>query len=233
MSAARALPALVLVLLAGSAAAAARTPFQIRCEDDISKTVSVLTSQQNGYAIDTHLSYHDLTAMKGAARANSYVLGMTKTESRMTIGLGGQILQDAVSGYECIAPRISVTLFYAPIVVYVGREFVPGSCAYDEILAHELRHMHTYQQHLPKVETVVREALARRFEARPLYAPSGTARSALEHEINTGWMPYIKSEMGKVEALQALIDSPQEYARLAKACGGEVQTILKNNRPGR
>ena len=32
--------------------------------------------------------------------------------------------------------------------------------------------------------------------------------------------------MRKVEILQAAIDSPQEYARLGKACKGEIQNIL-------
>ncbi|MGK5019439.1 hypothetical protein [Janthinobacterium sp. LB2P10] len=219
----------IFLLLAGvtfGAHAQARTPFQVRCEDTISKTVSVLTAQQNGYSIDTHLPYKALTVMKGMARANTWVLGLTKTESQVQIGLAGPMLQDPASGYECVAPQISVKLNYAPVVIYIGREFAPGTCAYDEILTHELRHMKTYMEHLPRVEKTVRAALAKRFEARPLYAPSGTAKSALAREIDTGWLPYVKAEMRKVEVLQAAIDTPQEYARLSKACNGEIQTIL-------
>jgi hypothetical protein len=33
-----------------------------------------------------------------------------------------------------------------------------------------------------------------------------------------------------VEVKQALIDSPAEYARLGKACNGEIQTILRKSR---
>lgn len=221
--------ALACALLAVAAGAQAqRTPFQARCEDELSKTVSVLTAQQNGYSIDTHLSYRALTAMKGGARANTFVLGLTRTESRMAIGLDGPMLQDPVSGYECVAPHITVKLFYAPIVIYIGNEFPPGTCAYQEILTHELRHMKTYLDHLPRAEAQVRSALARRFEAKPLYAPKGTARNALAQEINSGWLPYIKAEMGKVEALQAAIDTPQEYARLGKTCDGEIQRILRS-----
>ena len=70
----------------------------------------------------------------------------------------------------------------------------------------------------------MREALTKRFGDKPLYAPSGTAMSALEHEIDSGWLPYIKAELAKVEIEQAAIDSPEEYARLGKACGGEIAT---------
>ena len=222
----RALISLLLVFASDGAQAAARTPFQIRCEDTISKTVSVLTAQQNGYSIDTHLPYKALTAMKGVARQNAYVLGLTKTESQIRIALAGPMLQDPVSGYECVAPQIGVTITYVPVVIYIGREFPPGTCAYDEILKHELRHLKTYMDYLPRVEKTVRAALAKRFEARPLYAPRGTAKAALAREIDTGWLPYIKAEMRKVEILQAAIDSPQEYARLGKACNGEIQNIL-------
>ncbi|SFM44685.1 hypothetical protein [Rugamonas rubra] len=208
----------------------ARTPFQIRCEDSISKTVSVLSAQQNGYTIDNHLSYRSLTVMKGSARGNSVVLGITRTESKVKIGLSGPILQDPVSGYECVAPQIKVSLYYVPVVIYVGREFEPGTCMYQEVLNHELRHLQAYMGHLPKVELVVREALAKRFEAKPLYAPAGTAMSALEHEIDSGWLPFIKAEMQKVEADQALIDTPEEYARLSKVCNGEVQDMVLRGR---
>lgn len=227
----RALLFLLLACCGFSAQAQTRTPFQIRCEDSISKTVSVLTAQQNGYSIDNHLPYKALTVMKGEARRNAFVLGLTKTESQVRIALAGPMLQDPASGYECVAPQISVSITYVPVVIYIGREFAPDSCAYREILTHELRHLKTYMDHLPRVEKTVRAALAKRFEARPLYARSGTAKAQLAREIDTGWLPYIKAEMRKVEVLQAAIDSPQEYARLSKACNGEIQNILAGKAP--
>jgi hypothetical protein len=217
---------LALSLLGACGAASARTAFQARCEDTIGKTVSVLSARDGGYRVDNTVSLRQLGQMKRAAAPNSYVLGLTRTESRVSIGAGGTILQDPASGYECVAPRIEVNLFYVPIVIYVGREFAPGSCAYREILAHEMRHLKTYLDHLPKVEVTVRTALARRFEAKPLYAPSGQASALLQRELNNGWMRFIKGEMEKVEALQAAIDTAQEYGRLGKVCGGEVQSLI-------
>ena len=216
---------LFLLFFAGSASAA-RTPFQARCEDDIGQTVSLLTARQSGYSLNHDLSYRALTRMKEPGLANTVVLGLTKTQSRIEIKLAGAVLQDAVSGYECVAPQITVRLFYDPIVIYVGREFPVDGCAYGQILAHELRHMKVYLDHLPVVEKLVRAALAHRFEAKPLYAPSGTARSTLEHEVNSGWLPYIKAEMAKVELQQAQIDSAQEYARLKASCNGEINRIV-------
>lgn len=217
---------------APGAGAATRTAFQARCEDTVGETLSVLTGVQNGYRIDNTIGFRGLTAMKGSTphqrvHRGQYVLGLTRTESRVSIKVGGRLLTDPASGYECIAPHIEIRLHYPPIVVYVSRELRPGSCAYEEVLAHEMRHLNTYLGYLPKAEARIRLALERRFEDKPLYARIGQAQNLLQREIDRGWMPYIKSEMAKVEALQAAIDSPQESARLGKVCGGEVQSLIR------
>lgn len=225
----RLLLALVLCWWASAATAAStapRTAFQARCEDSIGESLAVLTGTQNGFRIDNTVGFRALTAMKGRTRPGQVVLGLTRTESRVSINVGGRLLADEASGYECIAPHIEIKLYYPPIVVYISREFRPGTCAYEEVLAHEMRHLNAYLDYLPRAEARVRTALARRFEDKPLYARIGNAQNLLQREIDRGWMPYIKSEMAKVESVQAEIDSPQEYARLGKVCGGEVQSLL-------
>jgi len=219
--------ALAMLACCAPGMAAERTAFQARCEDTIGESISVLSSRQDGYRVDNTYSFHGLTRMKGNRAPGSYVLGLTRAESRVAIAVHGRMLQDPATGYECVAPRLEVNLYYLPIVVYVGREFAPGSCAYREILAHEMRHLEVYRDFLPRAEKIVGEALARRFEGKPLYAPAGQARSLLQREIDSGWMPFIKKEMAKVEILQAAIDTPQEYARLGKVCAGEVQSLIR------
>ena len=73
----------------------------------------------------------------------------------------------------------------------------------------------------------MRAALAQRFQDKPLYARLGQAQALLQRELDTGWMSYIRSEMARVETLQAAIDSPQEYARLGKVCAGEVESLIR------
>jgi hypothetical protein len=213
---------------------AARTPFQIRCEDTINKTVSVLSSKTNGYTINNQVPYKGLTARAGSAAGNMATLGLTVTQGQYRASLGGPLLQDAASGYECIAPQVEISLNYSPVKIYVGSEFPPGSCGYQAILTHELRHLQAYMDNLARVEKVVREALDKRFEGKPLYAPSGTAMSALEHEINSVWFPFIRDEFDKGKVQQEAIDTPEEYARMGKVCDGEIAAILirgKSHRP--
>ena len=201
-------------------AAGAAASFQSRCENNAAGSAAVVEAVDNGWSVNNSLSYKALTALKGAGRGQ--VLGLTRAESHTAIGLRGKLLQDLRGGQECIAPTVLVKLSYAPIVIYIASEFAPGSCAYDEILAHEMRHLKVYLEHL------VRAALDRRFaggaeRAKPLYAPAGQARARLDEEMQRRWMPFIKHAMAQAEILQTPIDSPQEYARLSKVCKGEVQ----------
>lgn len=212
-------------LLASAGAAAAQ--FEARCESAIGATAAHLSASDQGYRIDNTVSYQRLTGMRRPAAGRGHVLGLTRAESRVSVQLDAKMLADPDSGRECIAPEIDVKLSYIPITIYVGREFPPGSCSYQEILAHEMRHLNAYLNHLSKVESVVRAALDQRFAARPVYAPIGQAKAMLEREIDREWMPYIKNELDRVEQLQTEIDSPQEYARLSTVCKGEVQFLIK------
>ena len=213
-----------------SGAAQARSPFQARCEAMAAGGSASFSSHDNGYRIDNSIPYRTLTQMKRPGVVNGFVLGLTRTESRVSIKVDGKLLALPGRDLECVAPRIDVALYYQPIVVYVGREFVPDSCAYREILAHEMRHLKSYMDYLPKVEERARDKLGRRFDGKPLYARTGGARDLLQSEIDRGWMPYIKAEMARIEQMQVAIDSPREYARLSKVCQGEVQSLIGSTR---
>ena len=219
-----------LALLAASGLASARTAFEARCDDAAHESGATFATRARGWRIDNTVSYRDLTRMKRPGVRNGYVLGLTRTESRVAIQVDGSLLASPDGRTECVMPRIAVFLYYQPIVVYVGREFEPDSCAYREILAHEMRHLKSYLEYLPKVEERVRARLGGRFAGKPLYARTGESRMLLQREIDGNWMPYIKGEMGRVEKLQADIDSPQEYARLSKVCKGEVQSLIGSTR---
>jgi hypothetical protein len=225
-----------LMLLAAADEAAARTPFQARCEarqlgfdTDTRPTGVSIEFHDSGYRVDNSLSWRSLTRIKHG-RPGDVVLGLTRAESRVTISLEGAIVSDPDSGEECMLPQIGVSLSYLPIVIYVGSEFAQGSCAYRDILAHEMRHLKAYIDYLPKVESRVRETLGRRFDARPVYAARGQSLARVQAELDGRWMPFIKHEMGKAKAGQAGIDSPGEYARLSKVCQGEVQSLIGSTR---
>jgi len=231
-------PLLGAGLLACSGAAMAETPggaaaFTARCEAAAAGERVGIATRTAGWHVDNSRSWRTLTQMKRPGLRGATVLGLTHTESRVAIQVEGKLLTDPASGTECIAPRVDVELRYLPIVVYVGREFAADTCAYREILAHEMRHLNAYLGYLPKVEERVRARLAERFDGRPVYGHIGETAAALKREIDMRWMPYVKAEMAGVEKLQAGIDTPQEYARLSKVCRGEVQSLIGSTRRSR
>lgn len=223
--------AFALALLCAAKGACARPAFQSRCEEASARSEASFSSHDNGWRIDNSQSYRTLTAMKHVTRG--YVLGLTRTESHVTVKVDGTMIDDPDSGLECVMPRIDVTLSYQPIVVYIGREFEPDSCPYREILAHEMRHLRSYLGYLPIVEDRVRAKLGGRYRGRPLYARAGQSRALLQHEIDANWLPWIRGEMARIERMQAAIDSPREYARLSKVCQGEVQSLIGSTRRSR
>ncbi len=216
----------VLALLCTSSAWAANNWFQARCEAAMGNTITVLIEKDSSYTIDNSKSFRALTALKPQTQSNAFVLGVTRAQGGLSVDTKWSMLRNPLTGQECLAPKLVVYLHYTPITIYVGSEFEPGTCAYQEILAHEMRHLKVYLDHLPKVELTVRKALADRFAKKPRYARVGQGGAALQREIETTWMPFMKRELEGAEAKQVGIDSAEEYARLSRICQGEVQSLI-------
>jgi hypothetical protein len=84
---------------------------------------------QNGYTINNQLPFNQLTARSGSAANGMATLGLTVTNGQYAVKLGGTMLQDAASGYECIAPRVELALNYSPVLIYVATSSLPVPAA--------------------------------------------------------------------------------------------------------
>ena len=180
-------------------------------------------------SFNTRYGYRQLTSMSGQKlRPGSRVLGLTRTNGVAQFSLNMPAIQDASERYECASPQITLTIGFKQMTVYIGKEFPVGSCAYEEILEHEMRHVKTYQAHIVKIEQAVREDISRRFVTDSVWRGlAGVGFARVQKELEERWLPYVNREMQKVEMAQALIDTPEEYARLSEACGGEVKKLAR------
>ncbi|WP_338849998.1 hypothetical protein V8J88_12190 [Massilia sp. W12] len=154
-----------------------------------------------------------------------HVLGLTRMQGNSLIQMflrGREYLQS-----ECYGVQLELRMDYPPAIIYLARELTPDSCAWKEVLAHELRHVEAYRRHLPRVAQVMRQLLSTRLGKQALYFQRGTGQAALQRELNEVWMPRLQAELDKAEAEQEQIDSPAEYARLGLVCQGEIQQILR------
>lgn len=196
------------------------------CEQLPKPSVSVKLLE-SPVSFDLASSYRELTSRVGEkARPGWQVLGLTQTNAVVSFGLQLQTLSNAE--YECGSPQITLTLAMRPLVVHVGREFPQDSCAYKEILAHEMRHVKAYQEHLERLQKIFQEALTRRYATGTAWrGTTGSLYERLSGELNEHWTTAITREFDRVEGPQRLIDTPGEYARIAAACGGEVNRLVK------
>ena len=183
-------------------------------------------------ALNTTYSYKSLTNL-GAARARpgQQVLGLTRGNAMVRFASNTPSIVDAGGRWECTSPQIVLTYGFSPLTVYVAREFPQGSCAHKEIHEHEMRHVQAYQKHVADIEKNVSDTLNARFATgAPWRGPAGQATARLQDELNERWLPYVQRELQKVDAAQAMIDTTQEYDRVANACDGEIAKRLQRSK---
>lgn len=179
--------------------------------------------------VDKHYGHREITHLAAElARPGTRVLGLTRGTATVRMEVQSPSYIDRSRRWECASPQIFVTYGYDPMTVYIAREFPEHTCAYNEIYDHELRHVKTYYDHLDAIEKDLGETLRRRFATgAPWRGPVGNTVATLRREFDDRWLPYIKREIGKVEAAQAVIDSPDEYERVAKSCDGEIRKGIR------
>jgi hypothetical protein len=90
-------------------------------------------------------------------------------------------------------------------------------------LAHETKHVAVYRDELPRIAADVRARLQSSYANRVFYYRSRAqaqreAQAALGAEIG----PLLEGDTHRIKERQRAVDSPEEYARVAAACGGMV-----------
>lgn len=166
------------------------------------------------------------------ARPGRQILGLTRGTAVVKFETRSPTLRDRNGRWECASPQVRVSYGFSPLTLYVANEFPKGSCAWQEIYDHEQRHVTTYRRHIAELEPSLTDNLQRRFVAGGIWrGAAGETSATLQRELSERWLPYIKRQIGRVEAAQALIDSPEEYARIAESCQGEVKRRLRLESP--
>lgn len=179
--------------------------------------------------LNTRYSYKSLTNIGASlARPGQVVLGLTRGNAVVKMASTTPGFVEGSGRWECFSPQITVSLGFSPMVLYVAREFPPGTCAYDEIYRHEQRHVETYLAHVAGIEKELLDTLNQRFATgAPWRGPVGEKRAQLQQELDERWLPYIERRIAAADAAQALIDTPEEYERVANTCDGEVRKKIR------
>lgn len=222
-------PLLALALLAASLPAAAadkRTVFEKRCDAEMLPSLTVRAVPLN-YQIDNTVASRLLYYRSAHVYSGEMMLGSTSLQKKSVIEFDGPSLIDAHSGRECLAPRVSVTLTFRPVNVFIAREFHPDTCPYNTVLDHEMRHVKLYEEEVPRMTNYVREQLKLRYGTRPLYARTGQGLNQLQQDVDNWLRPLIAAELDRIENLQLSMDTYEEKAQMSQACLGQVAENLQ------
>ncbi len=186
------------------------------CEKRLAPTAVEVVTKPVSYTYDFSRSTSDLTS-RGAHRAGTVVLGLVETEIRSEAALGLNGIKRFFSGRYCMRPNLTVKLAFEPMTLYIANEQPEGSCAFRITMEHELKHIAVYQDYLEDFGARVREDLGRALGNDIVYVGSRSEADAhVRAVIERTLTPYMQAMQDEVRARQARIDSPAEYARLAR-----------------
>ncbi len=156
------------------------------------------------------------------AGSTSYVGGLTNGIIASNMSTQIQTLTSS-DGMACMwISEINIKLHYQP-TVYISREFVPGSCYHNAVMAHEQKHVGLDQALLAAFAPQLQQGIQAGAQSIGLRGPmpqgqmesvSRDLQNTMERRLND-LMDRFSTDR---EAHQMQIDTAQEYARVQSLC---------------
>lgn len=168
----------------------------------------------------------DLTQLQHLPQDGARTLGLTEVRLGTSIQYKASTLARKGEALTCMRPSIVVTLSLDPHVVSVASEFEDDSCAYRHILAHEMRHVEVNRLTLESAADRMREGMRSSFGNKVYYGEPAELQERLTRHIREQWLPWVDTQMKHTMQRHREIDTPEEYARNTKVCGGEIGRVL-------
>ena len=197
-------------------------PFEQVCEKKLAPAEITVEAAPVSYRTDFSLSSEQLTAM-GAASAGRLTLGLTQTNLKSSVSLGGNGITQRFTGRHCMRASVHVRLAFEPMTVYVSRNHPQASCVHEITMGHELKHVSVYEIFLADVSEKIERELRARFGGGIRYfASEAEAEKQVQDLTHEYLAPFVQESMNAVTARQAKVDSVEEYFRLDRfqaACG--------------
>lgn len=124
------------------------------------------------------------------------------------------------SGYRaCVRPRVQVDLYVRQLTVYVAREYAGDPCRARAIREHEQRHVDVYTRYAAESVERLSAKLAGVTGSAPHYASSvAEAQRHLDRRVQDVLDSFMRESERTLATLQARVDTPEEYARVDRAC---------------
>ena len=228
---------LALLLCTGCdrlAALAASTPlqsFESRCEALPSGEIVVVglpTEVHEDYSVP----YLELARLSEPSAVNHRTVGLTRAKFgyRSTLELAG--LEDPRGERACARPQVRVEVEVTGMTVYVAREYRGDACREPLILDHERKHVAVFDRYADEATASLAREIDARLGKRVRYGATMAAiQDALKRELAGYLEGFMDQSRNELDRRHAAIDTPDEYDRMTRTCGGLAVTALEGSAP--
>ena len=209
-------------MLAGGCTADVPNPFasfETRCAKLPPARYDVVAVPFAVREVDT-ADIRELTDRSGASFAQHRTYGLTTVAFGHETQTELRVLEERASGRTCATPHVTVRVSMQPVVVYVARELRGDTCRHAATRAHEMQHVAVYREELADTTRELRAELAAAVGTQVL---DGRSAAELNRRYEARLRDYLSAFMrarhDALNARQAQLDTPEEYARVGAACG--------------
>ena len=192
--------------------------FEERCASLPQSSVDVVL-QPFGITENTTLPFTTLTRISEGPSPVHRTIGLTQANFGHRSAIEVKGLEDRIGMRACVRPRVQVELFVKQLTVYVAREYASDPCRARTIREHEQRHVEVYSGYAQESVALLSGQLASIVGHAPHLAASlGEAQHRLDRQIEQALEAFMRDSERTLAERQALVDTPEEYARVSSAC---------------
>jgi hypothetical protein len=128
--------------------------------------------------------------------------------------------------------HVDVTFGFRDVTVFIASEIPPDSCAFNETMAHEQRHVEVNRdilnQFVPVIEDRFKEYL--KLNGVSKVQNADYAKQIINDRLKAIMDEVVDQMTAENIRRQREIDSRDEYARLSRVCDGELSKIADQYR---
>lgn len=173
---------------------------------------------------DETRSLADLTAMYERAAAHHQTLGLTHARLAYLTRLAANGLQDGDRACMRVKVRVQVTMESA--TVFIAREIAADPCRRGAVRDHEMRHVEAHAAFLREAPDRLLALLDAADVGRVRHGadPEAIQQEAMR-EVSDIVTRAEATDRAGLAAMQAAIDTPDEYARATRSCDAAVVAV--------
>ena len=162
--------------------------------------------------------------------------GLTSPSIRVERSYEGRTLKAGDGSFACAyinTVHVKMTVSFS---VWVANEFPPGSCMFNAVREHEMKHVETEKNVANSQINAIRAAVESMSQGRGVVGPVSPAQlDTLVQQFQDQLSQTMEVQMQNYKVAESLaqqqVDTAQEYLRVSQACPGENHAPPVNGGP--